>query len=143
MDSDRVVMYEQEIPDVLQAVSKVHQTVDSHGFDSSIYHLVMLRASQVNCCGYCVKMHTKDARENGESSDRLDQIVVWDQGDEFNEREKVALAWTEALTKLEPKTSFGALRAELREHFTEKEISLLTVNITMINLWNRIRVSGH
>jgi len=143
MNNKQAIIYEQEIPDVLQAMSKVHKVVDSHEFDRGIYHQVLLRASQINRCGFCVKMHTEDAREYGISSEQLDQVVVWDQVDTFSDREKAALAWTEALTRLENKTDYASLRAKLRIQFTDKEISILTANIAMINLWNRIGVSKH
>ena len=88
-------------------------------------------------------MHTKEARQDGESNERLDRVIVWDHVHDFSEKEKAALAWTEALTVLDRKTEFGALRARLRQHFTEKEIGVLTSVIGMINLWNRIQVSRH
>ncbi|MDK1383996.1 hypothetical protein QN224_01075 [Sinorhizobium sp. 8-89] len=76
-------------------------------------------------------------------SERLDRIVVWDQVGDFSEREKAALAWTEALTELEPRTDFASLRARLREHFSDNEISVITSTVAMINLWNRIQISRH
>jgi AhpD family alkylhydroperoxidase len=143
--SDRTlaVRYEQEIPDVLQALQNVHKTIDVHGFDRTIYHLVLLRASQINECAHCVKMHTREAREDGETNDRLDRVVVWEHVSDFSERERAALAWTEALTYLDRKTDYAALRAQLRHHFTDKEIGLLTTIVAMINMWNRLGVSRH
>ncbi|MCY1242885.1 hypothetical protein D9M72_558770 [compost metagenome] len=88
-------------------------------------------------------MHTKESRAEGESNERLDRIIVWDQVNDFTPREKAALAWTEALTELEPRTDFAPLRAELRQHFSEKEISVITSTVAMINLWNRIQISRH
>lgn len=143
MTDTKGVSYEREIPDVLKSLATVHQTMDAHGFDRTLHHLVQLRASQINRCGFCIKMHTKEAREDGESSERLDRIVVWDQVGDFTERERAALAWTEALTVLDPKTDLGALRALLREQFSESEIGILTSTVAMINLWNRIQISRH
>jgi len=143
MNDTRAVNYEQEIPDVVQSFAGIHQVMDTHGFDRTIHHLVQLRASQMNRCGFCIKMHTAEARQDGETSERLDRVIVWDQVSDFNERERAALAWTEALTALDPKTDLGALRAQLREHFTEEEIGVLTATIAMINLWNRISISRH
>jgi AhpD family alkylhydroperoxidase len=71
----KAVKYEQEIPDVLQAMAGVHKAMDAHGFDRALHHLVQLRASQINRCAYCVKMHTKEARHDGETDERLDGIV--------------------------------------------------------------------
>ena len=117
--------------------------MDAHGLDRLLHHLVLLRASQINRCGFCVQMHTREAREDGETSQRLDRVIVWDQVGDFSEKEKAALAWTEALTGLDPKTELATLRARLREHFSEKEIGVLTATVGMINLWNRIAISRH
>jgi AhpD family alkylhydroperoxidase len=143
MSDTKAVSYEKEIPDVLQALADVHDVMDAHGLDRLLHHLVLLRASQINRCGFCVKMHTREAREDGESSTRLDRVIVWNQVNDFTEQEKAALAWTEALTELDPKTDLGPLRAGLREHFNEKEIGILTATVGMINLWNRIAISRH
>lgn len=143
--SDRTlaVRYEQEIPDVLQALQNVHKTIDSHGFDRTIYHLVLLRASQINHCAHCVKMHVREAREDGETNDRLDRVIVWQHVSDFSERERAALAWTEALTGLDHRTDYAPLRAQLRRHFSDKEIAVLTTIVAMINMWNRLGVSRH
>jgi AhpD family alkylhydroperoxidase len=143
MSDTKAVSYEKEIPDVLQALADVHDVMDAHGLDRMLHHLVLLRASQINRCGFCVKMHTRESREDGETSTRLDRVIVWNQVSDFTEREKAALAWTEALTELDPKTDPGPLRARLREHFNEKEIGILTATVGMINLWNRIAISRH
>ncbi|AUX32881.1 MULTISPECIES: carboxymuconolactone decarboxylase family protein [Sorangium] len=142
--SDRTaVKYEQEIPDVLQALAGVHQAMGRHGFDRKIIHLVQLRASQINQCAFCVKMHTREARQDGETNERLDRVIVWEHVSDFSERERAALAWTEALTVLDRRTDYAALRTRLREHFSEQEIGVLTSAVAMINLWNRIQVSRH
>ena len=135
--------YEREIPDVLQALAGIHQVMDAYGLDRAIHHLVQLRASQINRCGFCVKMHTREARQDGEASERLERVVVWDQVGDFSERERAALAWTEALTLLDPKADLGPLRASLRRHFSDAEIGVLTATVAMINLWNRINISRH
>lgn len=139
----RPANYEKDITDVLQAMAGIHPVVDRHGLDRTIHHLVQLRASQMNRCGYCVKMHTAEARQDGETGERLDRVVVWDQVDDFSPAEQAALAWTEALTALDASTDYGHLRARLREHFSEAQIGALTATVAMINLWNRINVSRH
>ena len=143
MSDTKAVMYEQQIPDVLKSMAGVHEVLDKHGFDRTIHHLVLLRASQINRCGFCVRMHTIEARQDGETSERLDRVVVWDQVNDFSDREKAALAWTEGLTTLDPNTDIGLLRARLREHFSDKEIGILTATVGMINLWNRVNISRH
>ncbi|WP_437311817.1 carboxymuconolactone decarboxylase family protein [Sorangium sp. So ce388] len=137
------VKYEQVIPDVLQALTGVHRVIEGHALDRKIIHLVHLRASQINQCAFCVKMHTSEARQDGETNDRLDRVVVWEHVSDFSERERAALAWTEALTVLDRKTDYAPLRARLREHFSEEEIGVLTAAVAMINLWNRFQVSKH
>lgn len=143
MTNTTAVKYEQQMPDVMNALSGVHDVMDAYGFDRTIRHLVQLRASQINRCAYCIKMHTKEARQDGETSERLDRIVVWDQVDDFSPKEQAALAWTEALTVLGSSADLGKLRTELRQHFSDAEISILTSTVAMINLWNRIQISRH
>ena len=143
MNDASTVKYEQEIPDIMSSLASVHEVIDAHELDRTIHHLVQLRASQINGCAFCIKMHTKEARQDGETSERLDQVIVWDQVDDFSKPEQAALAWTEALTVLAPKTDLGTLRARLRQYFSEPEIGALTATIAMINLWNRIGISRH
>lgn len=141
--TNKPVNHYKTVPNVFAALEKVHVAIDEHGLDRMLHHLVQLRASQLNGCAYCVKMHTKEARDDGETNERLDRLVVWDHVGDFSAKERAALAWTEALTQIERKTDYGALRAELRAHFSDAEISALTTTVAMINLWNRIQVSAH
>lgn len=143
MSDTRAVAYENHIGDVFKAMQGVHQVVGTHAFEAKIRHLVHLRASQINGCAFCVKMHLKEAREDGESDDRLDRVVVWRHVHDFSPRERAALAWTEALTSLDPRADLGALRAELRRHFSEDQIGVLTADVGLINFWNRMQVSRH
>jgi AhpD family alkylhydroperoxidase len=143
MNPTSPVKYEQEIPNIFQAMQDVHKVMGSYELDRTIANLVHIRASQINGCAHCIKMHLKEARHDGENNDRLDRVIVWRHVHDFNAREKAALAWTEALTYLEDDTDLAPLRAQLREHFSEKEIGVLTAEIGMINLWNRIAVSRH
>lgn len=141
--TSKPVNHYKTIPTVFAALENVHGAIDEHGLDRMLHHLVQLRASQLNGCAYCVKMHTKEARDDGETNERLDRLMVWDHVSDFSPKERAALAWTEALTQIDRKTDYGALRAELRTHFSEAEISALTATVAMINLWNRIQVSAH
>ena len=143
MSDHAVINYPKEIPAIYQMLGETHGTLDKMDFDRKLSHLVLLRASQLNQCGYCVKMHTREAREDGETNERLDHVIVWPHTDDFTDREKAAFKWTEALTHLENNTDYSTLRAELRMHFSEQEISILTATIVMINLWNRLHVANH
>ncbi len=137
------IRYDQAIPDILQGLETVEQTISRHGFDVSLRHLVKLRASQINQCAFCVTMHTKEARADGESNERLDRLIVWRYVNDFSLREKAALRWTEALTRLHNETDYQTLKSQLQQHFSDHEISTLTAIIIMINLWNRLQVSQH
>ncbi|MHC9083724.1 carboxymuconolactone decarboxylase family protein [Luteimonas sp. RIT-PG2_3] len=133
----------QQLPDVMQALIAAQATIGAAEPDRKLHHLVVLRASQINQCGYCVKMHTREARDDGETSERLDRLVVWRHVGDYSARERAALAWTEALTQLDPQADYASLRAGLRAHFSDAEASALTATIGMINLWNRLQVSNH
>jgi AhpD family alkylhydroperoxidase len=117
--------------------------IKNQDLDRALFHLVLLRASQINGCANCVKMHTKEAKEDGEAEERLERLIVWRHVSDFDEREKTALAWTEALTELDTKQDLGPLRARLRTHFKDKEIGALTSAIALINFWNRMQISRH
>jgi AhpD family alkylhydroperoxidase len=137
------IAYEKYTPDLLQSLGSVSAMLQEAGLEKSLLHLIDLRASQINQCAFCVKMHTREAHQDGETGARLERLIVWRHVNDFTDREKAALAWTEALTVLDSKTDYGLLRAELRTHFSEPQISVLTTAIAMINLWNRIQVSNH
>lgn len=143
MNKSTVVNYQQEVPDVVKAAINLQQTMNEHVLDQKLRHLIKLRASQINGCAYCVKMHSKEARHDGETNERLDRLVVWEHVDDFTEQERAALAWTEALTCLERKTNYDELRGRLKQNFNDEEISVLTAQIAMINFWNRLQVSTH
>ncbi len=143
MSATAAVNVQAEIPTVLQALGAAQAAIAAQGLDRRLGHLVTLRASQINQCAFCVKMHVKEAREDGESNERLDRVIVWRHVGDFTPAEKAALAWTEALTTIDPAADLGPLRATLREHFGDREIAALTATVAMINLWNRIQVAGH
>lgn len=143
MSDTSAIKFEQEIPDVIAAMVEVHKVMNGHSLDRKIRHLVHLRASQMNGCAHCIKMHTREAREDGETNERLDRLIVWNHVSDFDEREKAALAWTEALTEIDSTADLGALRARLRQHFSDKEIGALTAEVAGINFWNRLGVARH
>lgn len=143
MNATDPLNYQNSIPEILQALGQVHVFMDDRGLERRLHHLIQLRASQINQCAYCVKMHCREAHEDGESQERLERLVVWRHCNDFSPRERAALAWTEALTLLDARTDYAALRAQLREQFSDGEIGVLTATVAMINLWNRIQVSRH
>lgn len=143
MTTTQAVRYEQEIPNVLKALGDVHPAIDLHSIDKPLQHLVHLRASQINGCHFCIRMHTREALEDGETQQRLERLADWRRSDDFSAREQAAFAWTEALTQLSPDTDYGALRSQLRQHFDDNAIAALTASVGMINVWNRIQISRH
>ena len=130
-------------PAIYQAFGQAQEAILAAGLNPLLHHLVVLRASQINGCAFCVKMHIAEARRDGETEPRLDRLIVWRHVDDFSDAEKAALAWTEALTVLKESTEYGQLRAQLRRHFSDEQISALTATIAMINLWNRVQISQH
>ncbi|HTN76467.1 MAG TPA: carboxymuconolactone decarboxylase family protein, partial [Pirellulaceae bacterium] len=110
------------------------------GLEKSLLELVKIRASQINGCAYCLDMHTKDARALGETEQRIYLLSAWREAPFYTERERAALAWTEAVTRISagvPDELFAASRA----HFTDKEFVDLTWAIVAINSWNRMAIS--
>ncbi|HVL23470.1 MAG TPA: carboxymuconolactone decarboxylase family protein [Thermomicrobiales bacterium] len=111
--------------------------------EKSILELVKMRASQINGCAYCLAMHARDALKHGERADRLFVLDAWRETDWFSDRERAALAWTEALTTLTNREVPDEVFAEVREQFSERELSDLTLAVLAINSWNRINVAFH
>lgn len=127
-------------PEAIKAMMGLEQAVKDIGLDPNLVHLIKLRASQINGCAYCIDLHNREARADGESQQRLDLISVWRETNFFNEREKAALAWTEALTLISethaPDKEYEALAAV----FDERERVAVTLAISAINGWNRIAI---
>ena len=114
--------------------------IEASGLEYSLIELVKMRASQINGCAYCLHMHSQDARRAGEREERLHLLAAWRESSLYNERERAALAWTEAVTHLAETGAPDADFEALKRLFTEAEIVNLTLAIAMINLWNRIAV---
>jgi AhpD family alkylhydroperoxidase len=110
------------------------------GLEPGLLHLVKLRASQINGCAFCLHMHSEDALAGGERLERLVLLDAWRESALFTERERAALAWTEALTRITEGHAPEADFAPLREHFFEDEIAALSIAIAMINAWNRLAI---
>jgi len=118
------------------------ESLDKHitAIDPQLSALVDLRVSQINGCVYCVDLHAQAAREAGESQQRLDCLPVWQECPFFEERERAALAWAEALTHVSKTHAPDALYEALTTQFSEREIVDLTHSIAVTNTWNRIAV---
>ena len=139
--------YEAHAPQAYKALAHLDHAVakelDRVGFDARLRELVRVRASQLNGCAYCIDMHTKDARAAGETEQRLYALTAWRDTPFFTERERAALAFTEAVTLMNVEHVPDAAYEAVAEHYDEDEIAALVSLILMINAWNAIGVSTH
>jgi AhpD family alkylhydroperoxidase len=133
--------YQKASPEAVRAMLALGKYVTNCGLEAKLLELVKIRASQINGCAYCLDMHTKDARAAGETEQRLYTLSAWREAPFFSGRERAALAWTEAVTRISEGVS-DALFAETRQHFSEKELADLTWAVVVINGWNRIAISS-
>lgn len=135
------INYQEAAPGAIQTLLNVEKYVRQSGLEELLLDLVRLRASQINGCAYCVDMHTKDARAAGESEQRLYAVSVWRDTPFFTDRERAALAWTEAVTQLSESHVPDEVYQLACKQFNEKELVDLTMAIIAINSWNRLSVS--
>ena len=112
------------------------------GLEESLLHLARLRASQLNGCAYCIDMHWKDLRALGETEQKLASLNAWRECPWFTERERAALAWTDAVTFVSEGHVPDALYADVRKNLAEKELADLTLAIATINAWNRLSIAS-
>ncbi len=133
--------YAKIAPGGYAAMRGLENYVEASGLEPGLLELVKVRASQINGCAYCIDMHTKDARAHGESEQRLYALDAWEETPFYTERERAALAWTEAVTRVFDGHVPDAVYARAREHFGEKELVDLTLAIVVINGWNRLAIS--
>jgi len=127
-------------PEAIKAMLGLEQAVKNMGLEPALFHLIKLRASQINGCAYCIDMHSREARADGESQQRLDLLSVWRETNFFDDREKAALAWTESLTLIAETHAPDADYEALAAVFTERERVAITLAIAAINGWNRIAI---
>ena len=133
--------YPKVAPDAYRAMLALEEYVRSSGIEEPLLHLVKLCASYLNGCAFCVDMHTKDARAGGETEQRLYAIPVWRETPFFTPRERAALAWTEAVTKLGREGVPDEAYDEARAHFSEADLVKLTMAVVVINGWNRLSIA--
>lgn len=132
--------YTQASPDGFKAMRQLQEHVENSGLEHPLLELVKMRASQINGCAYCLDMHSKDARAAGETEQRLYTLDAWRETPFYSDRERAALAWTEALTRISDNDVSDTLFAEARKHFSEKELVDLSFAIIAINGWNRLAI---
>ena len=139
MEADRLNAYK-AAPDAMRAVQRVEAYIQQCGLEKRLIELVKMRASQINGCAYCLHVHSADARRAGETEQRLYLLNAWHEAPLYTERERAALAWTEALTRIEETHAPDSTYDEVRQHFKDKELADLTTLIGLINLWNRLAI---
>ncbi len=133
--------YKQASPDAFKALLHTEQQVHRSGLEESLIELVKTRASQINGCAHCLDMHTKDARAQGESEQRLYLLNAWREAPFYSDRERAALAWTEAVSEISVHGVSDELYEQVREQFDDKALVDLTLAVIAINGWNRMAIA--
>jgi len=133
--------YKRASPGAFDAMLHTERQVHASGLEDSLLELIKTRASQINGCAWCLDMHTKDARARGEGEQRLHLLPAWREAPFYSERERAALAWTEAVTEIAARGVPDELYAEARRHFDERALVDLTLAVIAINGWNRMNVA--
>jgi len=133
--------YKLASPEAYHAMLHTEQQVRRSGLEMSLLELVRTRASQINGCAWCLDMHTRDARARGETEQRLYLLSAWRDAPCYSERERAALAWTEAVTRIAAHEVSDEVYAGARAHFDEKQLVDLTLAIIAINGWNRMNIA--
>ncbi|MFF2481387.1 carboxymuconolactone decarboxylase family protein [Paenibacillus sp. NPDC058071] len=133
--------YMEQSPEFFRKMMDLSNAERNSAIEEKILDLVHIRASQINGCGFCLDMHVKQAKINGESELRLYHLSIWRESNLFAPRERAALAWTEVLTKLPEHGVPDEVYNRVRTQLSEKEISDLTFSVMTINAWNRINVA--
>ncbi len=137
------INFAQIAPEGFKAMLGLETYARGSGIERSLLELVKTRVSQINRCAYCIDMHTKDARANGEAEHRLYGLQAWRETPFYSARERAALGWAEALTEIADAGIPEGLREETLESFSEKELVDLTLAVVAINGWNRLAIPFH
>jgi AhpD family alkylhydroperoxidase len=135
------IEYGKAAPGAFKAMYALEAYVKSTGLEPSLLDLIKTRASQINGCAYCIDMHTKEARAKGESEQRLYLLNAWREAPFYTDRERAALAWTEAVTLVADGHVPDEVYEQARVQFSEQELVNLTMAIVAINGWNRLAIS--
>ncbi len=135
------INYPKLAPEAIEILVKLETYIRGSGLEPALIELVKLRASQINGCAHCIDMHTKDARSHGETEQRLYGVSAWEESSFYTDRERAALAWAEAVTKISESHVPDEVYNQAREQFTEKELVDLTFVVIAINSWNRLAIT--
>ncbi|MGO8720687.1 MAG: carboxymuconolactone decarboxylase family protein [Acidobacteriaceae bacterium] len=132
--------YTKASPEAAKPMIQLESFVRRSGIDAKLLEPIKIRASQLNGCAFCIDMHTKDARFKGETEQRIYALDAWRETPFYTEKERAALAWTEAITNIQTGHAPDAVYEELSRNFSEGERVNVTLAITTINAWNRIAI---
>src|SRR4030088_626314 len=130
----------QAAPDTIKALSALEAQIQGSGLEKPLIELVKTRASQINGCAFCINMHTQDARKHGETELRLYLLNASREAPVYTDRERAALAWTEAVTWISETHAPDDVYEEVRKQFSEEETVNLTMLVATINAWNRLSI---
>ena len=133
--------YSKVLPEGMKYVNALDHYSAHSGLEPSLLELIKLRASQINGCAYCVDMHSKDARTKGETEQRLYNLSVWRETPYYTDRERAALAFTEAVTLIANQHVPDDVYEQARRQFSEQELVKLMIGIVIINTWNRFAIT--
>ena len=135
------ISYTKAVPGVRDALLHIGEYVHKSGLEESLLDLVFLRASQINGCAFCIDMHWKDLRAIGQSEETLYMLNAWRESPGYTERERAALAWTEAVTLVTEGHVADDVYAVAHKQFSDAELVNLTLAVTVINSWNRMNIA--
>src|SRR5262245_9419840 len=139
---DARINYAKAAPGVIEAMLGLVRYLHKSGLEESLVNLVNLRASQINGCAYCLDMHWKDLRAAGEGEQRLYGLDAWEESPYYSDRERAALAWTDAVTNIQDGHVPDEIYHRVQKHFSEKELADLTLAVAEINAFNRLNIAG-
>ena len=127
-------------PEAVKRMTAINTYLAESALEPSLRHLIWLRVSQINGCAYCVDLHSHEALRDGESIQRLNCLVIWEETPLFSDRERSALAWAEALTKISETHAPDEVYEMVKAQFEDKELIDLTLMIAAMNAWNRMAI---
>jgi AhpD family alkylhydroperoxidase len=136
------IHYTKVAPLAYHAMLGLERYLHECGLEAGLLHLIKMRASQINGCAYCLDMHSKDLRALGETEQRIYSLNAWPECPYYTDRERAALAWTEAVTRVSDTHVPDEIYNKVKKQFSEKELADLTFAIATINAWNRLAISG-
>jgi AhpD family alkylhydroperoxidase len=136
------IHYSKVAPGAYHAMLGLEKYLHECGLEEKLLHLIKLRASQINGCAYCLDMHWKDLKAAGETDQRMYSLDAWEECPYYTERERAALAWTDAVTRVADTHVPDEIYQQAKQQFSEKELGDLTLAVAAINAWNRLSIAA-